>query len=43
MQTVFITGGTGYIGTRLIRALQLEGNFNIKALVRKGSENKLPQ
>ena len=43
MQTVFITGGTGYIGTRLIKALQRDGNFNIKALVRKGSENKLPQ
>lgn len=43
MQTVFITGGTGYIGTRLIKALQQEGDFQIKALVRKGSENKLPQ
>ncbi|MGG9963737.1 SDR family oxidoreductase [Ferruginibacter sp. SUN106] len=42
MQTVFITGGTGYIGTRLIKALQQEGNFHIKALVRKGSETKLP-
>ena len=41
MQTVFITGGTGYIGTRLIKALQ-QKNFHIKALVRKGSENKLP-
>ena len=42
MQTVFITGGTGYIGTRLIRALLKEDSFSIKALVRKGSENKLP-
>ena len=42
MQTVFITGGTGYIGTRLIKALQQEGGFAIKALIRKGSENKLP-
>ncbi len=43
MQTVFITGGTGYIGTRLIRSLLTDGNFRIKALVRKGSEKKLPQ
>ncbi len=42
METVFITGGTGYIGTRLIKALLKEGNFHIKALTRKGSENKLP-
>ena len=42
MQTVFITGGTGYMGIRLIKALQQDGNFYIKALVRKGSENKLP-
>ncbi len=43
MQTVFITGGTGYIGTRLIKALLADGNFHIKALTRKGSENKLPK
>lgn len=42
MQDIFITGGTGYIGTRLIKALQ-NGQYNIRALVRKGSENKLPQ
>ena len=42
MQIVFITGGTGYIGTRLIKALQRDGNFKIKALVRKESEKKLP-
>ncbi len=42
MQTVFITGGTGYIGSRLIKELQKEGNFHVQALVRKGSENKLP-
>jgi uncharacterized protein YbjT (DUF2867 family) len=42
MQTIFITGGTGYIGTRLIKVLLKEENFHIKALVRKGSENKLP-
>lgn len=42
MKTIFITGGTGYIGTRLIKALQKEGNYHIKALARKGSEQKLP-
>ena len=42
MQTVFITGGTGYIGKRLIRALLLEGNYRVMSLVRKGSEYKLP-
>ena len=42
MEKVFITGGTGYIGTRLIRALQKDGNFSIQALVRNGSEHKLP-
>ncbi|MCS3801280.1 SDR family oxidoreductase [Niastella sp. OAS944] len=43
MQTIFITGGTGYIGSRLISALLQTGNFHIKALVRKGSEHKLPK
>lgn len=42
MQTIFITGGTGYIGSRLIRALQQKGGYHIKALVRKGSQHKLP-
>ena len=42
MQTIFITGGTGYIGTRLIKALLKEGDYHIKALARKGSEQKLP-
>jgi nucleoside-diphosphate-sugar epimerase len=42
VETVFITGGTGYIGTRLIKALLQEENFNTRALVRKGAENKLP-
>jgi uncharacterized protein YbjT (DUF2867 family) len=42
MQTIFITGGTGYIGSRLIKALQQKGGYHIKALVRKGSEHKLP-
>ena len=38
---VFVTGGTGYIGSRLIPLLVKRG-YNVKALVRKGSENKLP-
>ncbi|HEY1870614.1 MAG TPA: NmrA family NAD(P)-binding protein [Chitinophagaceae bacterium] len=35
MQNIFITGGTGYMGTRLIKALQ-GGDYHIRALVRKG-------
>jgi uncharacterized protein YbjT (DUF2867 family) len=42
MHTIFITGGTGYIGSRLIKALLHTGQFRIKALARKGSEHKLP-
>ena len=38
---VFLTGGTGYIGSRLIPALQARGHV-IRALVRQGSEDKLP-
>ena len=38
---VFITGGTGYIGSRLIPLLAGQGHA-VVALVRKGSENKLP-
>jgi uncharacterized protein YbjT (DUF2867 family) len=41
MRTIFITGGTGYIGKRLITALLAE-SFTVMALVRKGSEGKLP-
>lgn len=37
---IFITGGTGYIGSRLISEL-IKSNFKISALVRKGSESKL--
>ncbi|MEO8399749.1 MAG: NAD(P)H-binding protein [Ignavibacteriaceae bacterium] len=37
---IFITGGTGYIGSRLIPRL-LNNGFEVTALVRKGSENKL--
>lgn len=39
--SVFITGGTGYIGTPLIRAL-LDRGHTVHALVRPGSETKLP-
>jgi uncharacterized protein YbjT (DUF2867 family) len=38
---VFITGGTGYIGRSLIPRL-LERGHEVRALVRPGSENKLP-
>jgi len=39
---VFITGGTGYMGRRLIPLLMQRGH-KVKALVRIGSENKLPR
>ncbi len=38
---VFITGGTGYIGSRLIPLLAARGH-EVIALVRPGSERKLP-
>ncbi len=38
---VFITGGTGYVGRRLIPVLQKQGCI-VRALVRAGSERKLP-
>ncbi len=41
MKPIFITGGTGYIGSRLIRILISRGH-DVTALVRKGSEGKLP-
>lgn len=41
MDPVFVTGGTGYIGRPLIEAL-LERGYRVHALVRPGSENKLP-
>ena len=41
MRTVFVTGGTGYIGRPLIAAL-LERGESVHALVRHGSEHKLP-
>ena len=40
-QGVFITGGTGYIGSRLIPRLRARGH-GVRALVRRGSEAKLP-
>lgn len=40
-QKVFVTGGTGYIGRRLIERLMQHG-FEVLALVRNGSEKKLP-
>ena len=41
MSHVFVTGGTGYIGRRLIPAL-VKGGHQVRALVRAGSESKLP-
>ena len=38
---VFVTGGTGYIGSRLIPALISRGH-EVKALVREGSGKQLP-
>jgi uncharacterized protein YbjT (DUF2867 family) len=40
---IFITGGSGYIGSRLIKKLLEDGGYRIHALVRRGSENKLPE
>jgi uncharacterized protein YbjT (DUF2867 family) len=41
-RVVFITGGTGYIGSRSILRL-LERGHEVRALVRQGSEQKLPR
>jgi len=41
-QEIFIVGGTGYIGKRFISQL-LERGHPVTALVRKGSENKVPK
>lgn len=38
---VFITGGTGYLGRKLIPLLMQRG-YTVKALIRRGSEYKLP-
>ena len=40
-KNIFITGGTGYIGQRLIPVL-LQKGFTVNGLIRKGSESKLP-
>jgi uncharacterized protein YbjT (DUF2867 family) len=42
MEKVFITGATGYIGRRLVKLL-LENGCSVKALVRPGSQSKLPR
>ena len=39
--SIFLTGGTGYIGSRVIPLLRKRGH-QIKALVRHGSQEKLP-
>lgn len=41
MKQFFIIGGTGYIGTRLIKRL-IKNDHHVTALVRKGSEQKVP-
>lgn len=40
-QSVFISGGTGYIGLRLLTQL-LQRGHRVRALARSGSEGKLP-
>jgi nucleoside-diphosphate-sugar epimerase len=40
-KSVFLTGGTGYIGSRLIPALTTRGH-SVRALVRPGSKGTLP-
>jgi uncharacterized protein YbjT (DUF2867 family) len=42
MRRVFITGGTGYLGRTLTKRL-LERGHEVRALVRRGSESKLPE
>ena len=41
MSSIFVTGGTGYIGSRLIPLLANRGH-ELKAVVRPGSERKIP-
>jgi NADH dehydrogenase len=40
MQRVFVTGSTGFVGKRVVRALLAHG-FLVRCLVRPGSEEKL--
>jgi nucleoside-diphosphate-sugar epimerase len=42
MQTIFITGGTGYIGSRLIKMLLQKGH-RVIALTRLQSRHKIPE
>lgn len=39
--TVIVTGGTGYIGQRLLPKL-VEKGFHVRAIVRRGSESRVP-
>lgn len=39
---IFITGGTGYLGSRLIKRL-LKRGYRVRALVRPGSKGKVPE
>ncbi len=41
MATIFITGGTGYMGGQLVPQLLKKG-YTVRALARSGSEGKLP-
>lgn len=41
METVFVTGGTGFMGRKLIMELVRRG-YAVRALARHGSEHKLP-
>lgn len=41
MKTIFVTGGTGYIGSRLVGKL-LERGHHVVVFVRPGSEHKVP-
>ncbi|HRH48301.1 MAG TPA: SDR family oxidoreductase [Panacibacter sp.] len=42
MKQIFITGGTGYMGSRLILLLMQKGH-TVTALIRSGSEKKMPE
>jgi len=40
MKKILIFGGTGFIGTQLIKKLKAEGNYLILATRKKNTENK---